>query len=554
MSDLAGQRVEVAAVMRTERYAGGAVLLQTARRAVRSGALWGWLFGVLVASSAISYTTIYKTEADRKRLAAAFESNKATAALFGPAHDLQTVAGFTAFKISMTILVLGALWGLFTSTKLLRGEEDAGRWELMLTGRTTPLRATNQAVLGLGAGIGTLWIVTALICVVIGQSSRVDISPPRMLYFSLALATTALMFVAIGSLTSQLAPTRRQASALAGWVLGASYALRMVADAGVGLHGLIWVTPLGWAEELQPFDAPRPLALIPILCFTIAVCAVAVRLSQVRDVGSGTMADRTRAPARTRLLSGPLGLSVRTLRPTVLAWMSAFAITGLVLGLVARQAGTTLSGSSVKAVFSRLGASGTGAEAFLGVAFLIIAVLAAFMTVGQLAAARTEEAEGRLERVIVEPFRRSSWLAGRLVIALTALLCCGVVSGVLTWLGAASQSSGVGLDTLVEAGVNVVPPSLCLLGIGVLAFGTVPRATSYIAYGILGWSLLVELVGGIDGGAADRWLLDTSLFHQMAAAPAANPNWTVNAVMIAIGAGAAVVGGAWFSRRDLEGA
>ena len=40
----------------------------------------------------------------RTRLAAAFGSNNATSALFGPAPQLQTVAGFTVFKIFMTLM------------------------------------------------------------------------------------------------------------------------------------------------------------------------------------------------------------------------------------------------------------------------------------------------------------------------------------------------------------------------------------------------------------------------------------------------------------------
>jgi putative exporter of polyketide antibiotics len=79
-----------------------------------------------------------------------------------------------------------------------------------------------------------------------------------------------------------------------------------------------------------------------------------------------------------------------------------------------------------------------------------------------------------------------------------------------------------------------------------------PRATSYAVYGYLGWSLLIEIVGGI--GTQRQWLLDTSLFHQMAAAPAVDPNWTVNGVMIGVGAATALLGVASFRRRDLAAA
>jgi hypothetical protein len=66
------------------------------------------------------------------------------------------------------------------------------------------------------------------------------------------------------------------------------------------------------------------------------------------------------------------------------------------------------------------------------------------------------------------------------------------------------------------------------------------------------WSLLIELAGGF--AAQSHWLLDTSLFHQMASAPAVPADWTTNGVMIGIGVVAALLGGALFSRRDLQGA
>ena len=161
--------------------------------------LWGYIFGVVVASSAVSYSTIYKTQAEREHLAAAFGSNKASSALFGPAPQLQTVAGFTVFKSFMTLIILGGVWGLLTGTRLLRGEEDAGRWELLLTGQTTRKGATTQALVGLSAGAVTLWAITALITVLAGQDSKVRIAAGPALFFALALVTTPIMFLAVGA-------------------------------------------------------------------------------------------------------------------------------------------------------------------------------------------------------------------------------------------------------------------------------------------------------------------------------------------------------------------
>jgi putative exporter of polyketide antibiotics len=73
-----------------------------------------------------------------------------------------------------------------------------------------------------------------------------------------------------------------------------------------------------------------------------------------------------------------------------------------------------------------------------------------------------------------------------------------------------------------------------------------------VTYSLVAWSLLVELVGGVV--EANHWLLDTSVFHQMAPAPAADPNWTTSLGLVAVGLVAGVVGAVAFARRDLRGA
>ena len=148
----------------------------TAKKAARSGALWGYFFGVCVASSALTYLSSYKTAAAREKLAANFGTNTALAALFGPAHELQTVAGFTAYKVLGFLSIVGAVWGLLAATRLFRGEEDAGRWELVLCGQTTRRGAAAQALLGLGSGLVALFMVTALVTVLTGRSSKVHFS------------------------------------------------------------------------------------------------------------------------------------------------------------------------------------------------------------------------------------------------------------------------------------------------------------------------------------------------------------------------------------------
>ncbi len=526
------------------------VARRTARKAARSGALWGWVFGVYLSTQALAYASTYKTAAERRSLAAEFGSNAGISALVGPAHEIQTVAGYTVWKCLAVLAVVGSVWGLLTSTRLLRGEEDAGRWELLLAGQTTRRGAARQGVAGLGVGLLALWAVTAVITIAVGRSSKVDISATGALFLAVAVVAGAAVFLAVGALASQLAATRRQAAACSAVVLGVSYALRMVADSGTGLSWLRWATPLGWVEQLQPLTAPQPLVLLPIVALIAALSFFTVRLAGRRDLGGSTFPDRSSARAHTRLLSGPVGLTVRMTRPTVLGWAAGIAAYALLLGLVAKSAAAAFSASSsLERVLSRFGAR--GADAYLSVAFLIVAVMVALLAAGQVGATRDEEAEGRLEHLLVRPVSRSSWLVERVCCTAVAVVLAGLVAGFFAWLGASSQHAGVSFTGLMGAGLNVVPAALCLLGIGTLVLGLRARAATGFTYAVLAWSFLVDLVGGIVG--LNHWVLDTSLFHQLAAAPSIPPDWTSGAVLVTLGVLGVALGTVAFSRRDLTG-
>jgi ABC-2 type transport system permease protein len=104
---------------------------------------------------------------------------------------------------------------------------------------------------------------------------------------------------------------------------------------------------------------------------------------------------------------------------------------------------------------------------------------------------------------------------------------------------------------MMGAGINIVPPALVLVGIGVLVYGALPRLVTFATYGALVWSLLVELTGGIVN--VNHWVLDTSAFHQMAAAPSAPIDWTSNTVMTGVAVALALVGLFAFTLRDLKG-
>jgi ABC-2 type transport system permease protein len=525
----------------------------TARRTARSGALWGLVFGLYVFSSVTSYATVAKTAAQRAKLAASLGTNAGLSAMLGTARRIDTVAGFTAWRALGVLSMVGAIWALLAATRLTRGEEDAGRWELLLAGQTTRRHASAQTMAGLAAGLASLWAVTAVLAVAIGRSSRANFTASGALFLSVALVASAAMFLAVGALCGQLAASRRQANGIAAAVFGAAYLLRMVADSGSGLGWFRWASPLGWVEELHPLTGSRPVALVPIAGLTILLGVFTAWLAGRRDLGASALPTRDTRRAHLGLLDGHVGLDVRLIQPVAIAWTAGLAVLGLVGGLVAQSASSAVSGSATVArAMARLGAHRGGAAAYLGIFFVIGAAAVAFAAAGQVVAIRNEEAGGYADNLFARPVGRVQWLIGRVAVASVLVVAAAVATGLAAWVGAASQHSGVPFADLARSGINLVPPALFVLGTGTLAYGLAPRAAATVTYAVVAWSLLLELVGS--GLRLNHWLLDTSLFVHIAPAPAASPNWVGAAWLIALGALAAAVGAAASTRRDLSGA
>lgn len=522
----------------------------TARKSLRAGAGWGIVFGVYVATQAFAYASNGLSPATRRLLVKQYGHNVGVSALVGPARMIGTVPGYTAWKCLTVLAIIGAVWGILTSTKLTRGEEDAGHWELLLAGQVTPRSAARQALLGFFLAALALFVTTSAVTVVVGQSSKVGIGVGAALYFALAIVSGAAMFLAVGALCGELSTSRRQAAGLASAMLGVSYALRMVADADVGLSGLRWVSPLGWIEELQPLTSPRPLALILIALFISTLAVATLYVAGRRDLGTGMLSDHANARVVRRLPTTTLGLSVYLSRSTLVAWSVSILAYGVLLGGIAKSGGKIITSSpGLRLVFSRLGVS--GAEAFLGVALLIMAVSLGFVAVGQVSALRKEESNGQLTNLLVLPYSRATWITQRALLGIAVMLCGGLLVGVATWFGAALDHANVSLATMLVAGINVAVPALVLFGAGVLAFALAPRWATVVAYALLVWFFLVEIVAA--AAKINHFILDTSAFHQMAAAPASPVDWTTNTIMIALALSSMSVGALGFQRRDLQG-
>lgn len=535
---------------RVARHPGLVPARIVARRGWKAAVLWGALVGGSVWELVREAVTSYPTAADRARLVASMGNNVGWNALFGPAHHIDTVRGYVPAHL-MGFFGLGpAMWGLLVGTRLLRGEEEAGRWEILLAGPTTRRRTAAAAMGGLGVVLVVLWAVTATVIALVGRGADARFSVTASLFLATAVVAPTAMFLAVGALSSQLAVTRRQAVMVGAAIFGVVYLIRAVAYTSTDLRFLRWASPFNWVDEMRPLTGSRPLLVVPIVAFLALVVGATIVLAGRRDLGASILPARDTATARTRLLTSPLGLACRLDLRSAIGWTAGLAGGGLVFGLLTKTSEEVWKNTSGGFIQQLGGAS--GGAAYLGMVFLIVGLVVALAAAAQAANTREEESEGYLDHLLARPVDRVRWLAGRFAVSAALLAVVGVATGAATWVGAVASGADLRLGSLLAAGANVVSGGIFVLGIGTLAHAVVPRLTSLLAYGVVGWSFLAEIFAA--NFSVSRWLLDLSVFHHLARAPAAPVRWDSAGALVALGLAAAVVGAMQYTRRDLAGA
>jgi ABC-2 type transport system permease protein len=506
-------------------------------------------FGATAGASALSYASSFGTPASRHQLVATTSTDKGLAILLGPVSAVGAVGGYTVYKGFVFLTTIGALWAILAATRVLRGEEDSGRWQLVLSGSTRASRATGSVVAALIAAIAVVFAGTTLLTSLAGLSPDVGFDFGATVAYGASLTIPVAVFAGVGAVTSQLGRSRRRATSLGIAVFGVTFVLRMIADSGSGLQWMRWTTPFGWTELMEPFTRNDLWPLVPALATTGILFGAAVVLASRRDVGDGVLASHDVARPRAFGLSSPFGIAARLELPVLIGWCAGAAASGLVLGVISELTTAKLP-TSIGDTLDRFGVHGTFSSQYFGVAFLLVATVVALLPAGQVGAMSDEQTSGRLALVLASPARRTTWFAGRLVLAAAAIIVAGLLAGLAAWVGAAVQGIGLELGTMIGAGLNVVPTALVALGIGAVMAGVAPRAASAAVYAVVIWSLLVDLLGSMVSGASS--LEHLSLFHSMALAPAQTPTvanvMITTAIALALGIGATLL----FGRRDVH--
>ncbi len=527
-----------------------AVARQAFKQVRIAAVAWAVVFGGTVAASALTYVTSFPTAASRHQLLSTTGADKGLAVLLGPVSSIDTVGGYTVYKCFVFLTTFGAIWAILAATRLLRREEEAGRWQLMLAGSTEASRATAATLSALGAAVTILFGGTTLITLLAGRNAKVGFGMGETLLYGLSITIAPAVFGAVGALTAQLGRTRRMATGLGLGIFGVSFVVRMIADSGPQSRWLLWATPLGWTELMRPFTQNDPWPLVPAAAATVGLCIAAVMLASRRDAGTGVLASRDVSPLRPFGLGSPFGLATRLELPVIAAWCAGAAAAGFAFGIIVKVT-TGAVPASLNNTLEKFGVKGTFANQYFGVAFLLVAAIVALLPAGQVGAASDEETSGRMLHALAQPTSRAALFGGRLVLSGLGITASGLLAGLSAWLGAKSQGVDLDLTTMVGAGLNVVPTALVALGIGATLLAVAPRRAA-AAYVVVVGSLLVDLLGSIM--ASLSWLSHLSLFHYMALAPAQHPDLATIAIVLSVATALGVIATMLFVRRDLQSA
>src|SRR4051794_5069610 len=414
------------------------LVVAAAVRLVRRGSLVvSAVAGVLTAFVAAEYRSTFSSAFSASSLEA-LAQNPAIRTLFGPPVALDDPGGFTVWRTGTVVAVLVGVWGALAATRVTRGEEEAGRWDLLLAGRLH-LPALVRAHLGV------LLVATALPGVAGGLGLLLaGARAPGALLFGAVIAGTGMAGATLGVLGAQLLAERRAASGFAVAILLTTLLVRMVADGVSALAFLQWISPFGLLGRAQPVAADRWLPVLGLLVMVAALPVPAARCLPVRvlgggagapaalagglpgggDVGGARLRGRDSARAPSRLVGSLGGLAVHRVRRPMLTWGTGLAAYFLLIGLLARTMIEFLADNPVFAKLARqAGLVQLGSvQGYVSAIFPLLAVPLGAFAAGRIAHTASDEHAGRLTPLYSLPVSRVRWAGTEAAVVLGAVV------------------------------------------------------------------------------------------------------------------------------------
>ncbi|WP_406294547.1 ABC transporter permease [Embleya sp. NBC_00888] len=532
------------------RLAGTGTLIRLAVRRDRV-MLPVWVLALAAAVSSVerSLEDLYGTAAKRAELAHDMSANGSLRALYGTVFD-DSYGALTTWRIGGYTALLAGLMSLLIVIRHTREEEETGRQEALssaMVGRRAPLTSALTT-----AALANALLLALCSAILLGAGQPAAGS----LAFGAAVALSGLVFAAVAAVAAQLTENARLAKGVAGAVLGAAFVLRASGDAArdaatSGTHPLVWVSPLGWAENVRPFAGDRWWVLALPLALTLGCVALAYTLADRRDLGAGFVPPRPGPAHAPASLAGPYGLAWRLQRGTLLAWAVGFAVAGAVFGGIADGAQDLVGDNDgTRDLIQRMGGHVALTDAFLSTLVNMLGLVCVVFTAGAVLRLRDEETSGRAEPLLASAVGRARWAGGHLAIAylgpLVVLAAGGVAMGLSYGITIGDVSGQV--PRLLLAALAQAPAVWALTGLAVLVVGALPRLAPAV-WGVVGLVIALGWLG--PALKLPQTVLDVSPFGHLPKLPGADVTATPYLWLLALALALPAAGLTALRRRDL---
>ncbi|WP_448002583.1 ABC transporter permease [Agromyces bauzanensis] len=533
------------------------LLRQRLRRDRAQSALWVVGIAALALMATTAVTSTFGDSAERAGILRLTMVAPAILMFRGTPNGAEE-GQFVFFLMCAFLALLAGLMSTFLAVRHTRGDEEAGRAELVAATPASRMLPTTATVLHgvlanavIGLGVAVAFVVSGL-----------DVSGSFVA--GAAVAACGVAFLSIGLVFAQLFRASRAANAAGVAAVIAAYFVRGIGDAAGepsadGLHRtplwISWLSPIGWAQRTGAFAENDLAPLLIALVFAVLLVALVYVFQSVRDSGASVLPGLRGRDHAGPLLSGSFGLAWKLSTGAVLSWAAGAAV----MGALATSLTPLVDrfGSEVPEVAVRLqqmaGAGASLEQALTTTFFSVIGILAAACALQLIMRARQEEAHGTAEPVLATPVPRQRWLAEYGVVAFIGVVVVIAVSMLGAFAGAQSADDPAAMSQdAAQAAVAQLPAVFVYLGIGMLLFVLVPRVMIGVAWAALALGAFFGVFGELLG--LPDWVHDLSPFAHSPLPVGDDVDWTGGVWMIAIGAAAVGVAIVAMRRRELVAA